>query len=75
MGWRKPSPGYLPYLDGGAFNFFVPSGLPISPGLLCWWALEVDVYVGVPPAAHLRQTRQAVDLGTGSHSAQPTVRN
>ena len=49
--------------DGGAFNFFVPSGLPISPDLLCWWALEVDVYVGMPPASHLRQTRQAVDLG------------
>ena len=22
MGRRKPLPGYLPYLDGGAFNFF-----------------------------------------------------
>jgi len=65
MGRRKPSPGYLPYLDGGAFNFFVPSGLPISPDLLCWWALEVDVYVGAPTAAHLRETRQAVDFGRG----------
>jgi hypothetical protein len=36
---------------------------PISPDLLCWWALEVCVYVGVPSAAHLRQTRKAVNFG------------
>ena len=63
MGRRKPSPGYLPYLNEDAFNFFGPLGLPISPDLLCWWALEVHVYVGMPTSAHLRQTRQAVDLG------------
>jgi hypothetical protein len=29
-------------LRGYSFlRFFVPSGLPISPDLLCWWALEV----------------------------------
>ena len=44
MGRYKPPSGYHPCLDGGAFDFFGPSGLPIS-------------------AAHLRQTRQAVNLG------------
>jgi len=47
------------YPDGGVFNFFGPSGLPISPDLLCWQAFEAHVYVGAPTAVHLRQTRQA----------------
>jgi hypothetical protein len=44
-------------------RFFRPSGLPISPDLLCWWALEVPEYVDVPTAVNLRQTRQTVDPG------------
>jgi len=65
MGQHNHSPCDIRRSQGIAFNFFGPVGLPISPDLLCWWALEVDVYVGTPTASHLRQTRQAVDLGKG----------
>ena len=40
-----------------------PSGLPISPDLRCWRALEVHSYDYAPAALNLRQTRQTVDLG------------
>jgi len=35
-------------------RFFGPSGMPILPDLLCWWALEVQQYVGAPTASHLK---------------------
>jgi len=34
MGRRKPSPGYLPYPDGGAFNFFGPSGFGLAKHII-----------------------------------------
>jgi hypothetical protein len=45
-------------------RFFGPSGLPISPNLRRWWALEVPEYVYSPTALNLRQTRQTVAPGT-----------
>jgi len=48
-----------------------PSGMPILPDLLCWWALEVQQYVGTPTALHLRQTRQLLDLEKGGTSCEP----
>jgi hypothetical protein len=44
-------------------SFFGPLGLPISPDLLRWWALEVPEYVDAPTALNLRQIRQTVDPG------------
>jgi hypothetical protein len=46
-----------------SLRFYGPSGLPISPDLLCWWGFEVPKYVGTPTAWHLRQTWQPVELG------------
>ena len=46
----NPSLGDIPWSLRTAFNFYVPSGLPILRDLLCWWALEVHVYVGAPTA-------------------------
>jgi len=40
-----------------------PSGPPILPGFLCWWALEVPWYAGAPTVLNLRQTRGPVDMG------------
>jgi len=61
--WLKP----FTWLQRGQIHFdlrfFGPSGLPILPDLLCWWALEGQQYVGTPTASHLRQTRQPVDPG------------
>jgi len=65
MGLVRRSPVGIPCSQEIAFNFFGPLGLPISPDLPCWWALEAHVYIGVPTALILRQTRQAVDFGEG----------
>jgi hypothetical protein len=46
-----------------SLRFFCTLGLPISPNLLCWWALEVPKYVRAPTAVNIRQTRQTVALG------------
>ena len=48
---------------GFFFDFLALSGLPISPDLLCWRALEVRLYDCAPAALNLRQTQQTVDLG------------
>jgi len=45
------------------FDLFGPSGQPIVPDLLCWWALDVHAYDGAPTALNFRQTRQTVDPG------------
>jgi hypothetical protein len=70
MNYLKMSPTKSDTLPGCmaeifSLRFFGPLGLPISPDLLCWWALEVPKCVSAPTSLNIRQTRQTVDPGGG----------
>ncbi|MBW2107241.1 MAG: hypothetical protein JRI36_01065 [Deltaproteobacteria bacterium] len=47
--------------------------MPILPDLLCWWALEVQQYVGTPTASHLKANSATGGSGVCRNVEKVTV--